>query len=72
MCTAISRFGAAIGMYLLPVGIAGIGFTPTMVCLTGVLAFGFVMSYLWAPETKEANLVESSGIQMSNVVPNMI
>lgn len=66
MCTAISRLGAAIGTYLLPVGIAGIGFTPTMVALTGVLAFGFIMSYFWAPETKDANLVKSAEIKLGD------
>jgi putative MFS transporter len=66
MCTAISRLGAAIGTYLLPVGIAGIGFTPTMVGLTGVLAFGFIMSYFWAPETKDANLVKSAEIKLGD------
>jgi len=70
MCTAISRLGAAIGTYLLPVGIAGIGFTPTMLALTGVLVFGMVMSIFWAPETKNANLVESSEIQLGSILAN--
>ena len=60
MCSAISRLGAAVGTYLLPVGIAGIGFTPTMLGLTVALIFGFIMSYFWAPETKDANLVNSA------------
>ena len=70
MCTAVSRLGAAIGTYLLPVGIAGIGFTPTMLALAGVLVFGMVMSIFWAPETKEANLCDSCGIQMGSVLAN--
>lgn len=66
ICTAISRLGAAIGTYLLPVGIAGIGFMPTMIGLTGVLIFGFIMSYYWAPETKDANLVKSAEIKLGD------
>ncbi|WP_035355474.1 MFS transporter [Acetobacterium malicum] len=68
MCTAISRLGAATGTYLLPVGIAGIGFTPTMLALACVLAFGFSMSYFWAPETKDANLVKSAEIKLGDTM----
>ena len=64
MCTAISRLGAAIGTYLLPIGISTIGLTPTMLGMTGVLVFGLVLSIAWAPETKEANLSKSSDVQL--------
>ena len=64
ICTAISRLGAAVGTYLLPVGISTIGFTPTMLGMTGVLVFGLVLSIAWAPETKDANLSKSCDVQL--------
>lgn len=64
MCTAISRLGAAIGTYLLPVGIFYLGLIPTMLGLVGVLVFGLVLSIAWAPETKEVNLSKSSDVKL--------
>ncbi len=61
VCTAISRIGAAMGTFLLPVGIATIGLGPSMLVATGVLLVGLVISILWAPETRGLRLAEASG-----------
>ena len=66
MCTAISRLGAAVGTYLLPVGISTIGLQPTMLGMAAVLVIGLVLSIAWAPETKEANLSKSSEIHLGS------
>lgn len=66
MCTAIIRLGAAVGTYLLPVGIYYLGLVPTMLGLNGALIFGLVLSIAWAPETKEVNLSKSSDIQLGS------
>jgi putative MFS transporter len=48
--------GSAIGTFLLPLALDGIGFSPTMLILTLVLAVGLVVSVKWAPETKNSML----------------
>lgn len=55
-----SRIGAAIGTFLLPIGIAAMGVGPTMLFGAGVLLIGAIMSYLWAPETSHLSLDEAS------------
>ncbi|WP_144528530.1 MFS transporter [Peribacillus simplex] len=60
LATAISRLGSAIGTFLLPIGIASIGIQFTMLCLTGVLIIGAIVSMAWAPETKSLSLSEAS------------
>ena len=58
---ACSRLGSAIGTFLLPVGIATLGFHATMFALAGVLLVGMIVSIAWAPETKHLTLEEASG-----------
>jgi putative MFS transporter len=55
-----SRVGAAIGTFLLPIGIANIGMGPTMLFGAGVCLIGAIVSYLWAPETGHLTIDEAS------------
>lgn len=55
---AFSRIGAAIGTFLLPVGIEALGIRPVLLILAGVVAVGAVISQIWAPETKGKPLSE--------------
>lgn len=57
---AISRLGAAIGTFLLPVGIASLGIAPVVLILAAVVASGAIVSQLWAPETKGKSLSETA------------
>jgi putative MFS transporter len=57
---AISRLGAAIGTFFLPVGIATIGVSPVLLILAAVVASGAIVSQLWAPETKGKSLSETA------------
>ncbi|WP_342513798.1 MFS transporter [Sporosarcina sp. FSL K6-1522] len=66
LATAVSRLGSAIGTFLLPIGIANIGIQNTMLCLTGVLVVGAIVSIAWAPETKSLSLGESSNASVKN------
>lgn len=59
LATAASRLGSAISTFLLPVSVAGIGLNPTMAVLGGVLVFGALVSWAWAPETKALSLAEA-------------
>ncbi|WP_407190271.1 MFS transporter [Citrobacter amalonaticus] len=55
--TAMSRLGAAISTRLLPWTLAQWGMQVTLLLLAGVLLTGFVVTWLWAPETKALPLV---------------
>jgi putative MFS transporter len=60
--TAASRIGAAIGTFLLPLLLTGLGVGPTMILASLLCFVGFVMSWFMAPETKGLALTESSAI----------
>jgi putative MFS transporter len=57
---AVSRVGAAIGAFLLPVGIDSIGIGPVLLILAVIVASGAIVSQLWAPETKGKSLSETA------------
>lgn len=59
LATAVSRLGSAISTFLLPVSVAGIGLSPTMGILAGILALGALISWAWAPETKSLTLSQA-------------
>jgi putative MFS transporter len=61
--TAASRIGAAIGTFLLPLLLAGLGVGPTMIIASLLCFVGFLISWFMAPETKGLALTESSAIQ---------
>lgn len=58
--TAISRIGAAVGTFLMPLSIEQFGVGQTMYFMAILTAIGFVVSFLLAPETKGKSLVEAS------------
>ena len=57
---AFSRVGAAIGTFLLPVGIDTIGIGPCMLVGAGICLLGGVVSLRMAPETTGRSLTASS------------
>lgn len=63
LATAVSRLGSAVSTFLLPLSVAGIGMSPTMAILAGVLAFGALISWAWAPETKSLTLSQAGKAQ---------
>lgn len=68
-CTAISRIGAAIGTFLLPISVTGIGVHPTTLIAAGVLVLGFLVTLAWGPETHNVNLSDASAVGTRRVVP---
>jgi len=60
--TAVSRIGAAIGTYLLPVGLDRIGVGPTMLIMAGITLLGFMVCVTLAPETRGRSLAEASNV----------
>jgi putative MFS transporter len=61
LAIASSRLGSAVGTFLLPLGIAQLGFHSTMLALSAVLLVGMIVSIAWAPETKHLTLNQASG-----------
>lgn len=49
---AVSRIGAFVGTFLLPLGLARLGTTTVIVGAAALSLLGLVISALWAPETR--------------------
>jgi putative MFS transporter len=62
--TSISRFGAAVGTFLFPIGLASLGVNSLMVIAGLICVFGGVVSIFWAPETRGMSLGEASGAHL--------
>ncbi|MDP4160373.1 MAG: MFS transporter [Bacillota bacterium] len=62
VATAVSRLGAAIGTYLLPLSIQKLGIETTMIIATVITSFGLIVSIAWAPETRGKTLKETSSV----------
>lgn len=59
LAIAFSRIASAMSTFLLPIALLKIGTSNTLLCLVTVLIIGLVVSYLWAPETKDKTLSEA-------------
>ena len=57
---AVSRVGAGMGTFLLPIGIEKFGVSVTMLIAAVVVFSGALVSQLWAPETKGKSLSETA------------
>ncbi|MFD8544439.1 MFS transporter [Streptomyces sp. NPDC059649] len=58
--TAMSRIGAAIGTFLLPMGLERFGIEFVLLVGAGVLALGGIVSQFLAPETTDLDLAQAS------------
>jgi putative MFS transporter len=59
--SAASRVGAAVGTFLLPVGLSRYGLSPVLFVLAGVGCVGGITSFFLAPETAGKTLTETGG-----------
>jgi putative MFS transporter len=66
---AASRIGAALGTFLLPLGLDTIGIGPSMLVGAAFCVAGAVICQLWAPETAGRRLVETSSAEGDGVAP---
>lgn len=57
---AVSRVGAGLGTFLLPMGVESFGVGPVMLVAAAVVFSGAWVSQLWAPETKGKSLSETA------------
>ncbi|WP_336715574.1 MFS transporter [Arthrobacter sp. USHLN218] len=69
LATAISRIGAAIGTYMVPLSLSGLGTGPTMLIGVGLTVLGLLISIAWAEETRNKSLASLSTQIMSTVKP---
>ncbi|MBR0559792.1 MFS transporter [Neokomagataea anthophila] len=56
MACSFSRLGAAFGTFLLPLGYDRLGLQSMMLIAAGFMLAGLLISYIWAPETKNSSL----------------
>jgi len=70
IAVAASRVGAAIGTFLLPLGITGIGIGPVLLVASAILVIGLVVCAIWAPETRGKSLEDAAGGTVDVSLPN--
>ncbi len=63
LASATSRVGAAIGTFLLPIGLTSIGVGPSVLIGAGVCVVGALVTHLWAPETTGRSLTDTGGFK---------
>ncbi|QSE92632.1 MFS transporter [Rhodococcus pseudokoreensis] len=69
LASSLSRIGAAIGTFLVPLSLTSLGIGVTMLIAAGVTLFGAVISQMWAPETRGLSLSESAGLGQTTKSP---
>ncbi|AII07901.1 MFS transporter [Rhodococcus opacus] len=62
MASSLSRIGAAIGTFLVPLSLTGIGIGPTMLIAAAITLIGAVLSQFMAPETRGMSLTECAAL----------
>ncbi|HWV09276.1 MAG TPA: MFS transporter, partial [Pseudomonas sp.] len=62
MGASLSRIGAAIGTWLVPISLDGIGIANTMFAAAGVTMLGLIVSLALAPETRSMSLQEAASL----------
>lgn len=62
LATSLSRIGAAIGTYLVPISLASLGISTTMFIAAGVSLFGALISWWLAPETRSLDLQQAASL----------
>jgi putative MFS transporter len=63
LAAAFSRIGAAGGTFLLPIGITHLGIGPSVLIGAVICAIGLGVTYLWAPETTNVSLTQTSSFE---------
>lgn len=63
LATSLSRIGAAIGTYLVPLALSSIGIANTMFVAFGISMVGLVVSLAMAPETRAMDLHRAGSLK---------
>ena len=64
--TSMSRIGAAVGTYLIPISLQTIGIGSTMYIAAGITFIGLLVSWFLAPETASRNLDDAASLDEVN------
>jgi putative MFS transporter len=64
--TSFSRIGAAAGTFLFPIGLAHLGVSAVMLVVAGICLVGWLVSLVWAPETRGLTVVQSSAASLED------
>lgn len=62
LATSLSRIGAAVGTYLVPISLSSIGIANTMFAAFGISMVGLFFTWLMAPETRSLDLAKASAV----------
>ncbi|HGM5580842.1 TPA: MFS transporter [Pseudomonas putida] len=62
LATSLSRIGAAVGTYLVPISLASLGVANTMFAAALVSLFGALISWWLAPETSRLDLQQAAAL----------
>lgn len=62
LASSLSRIGAAIGTYLVPLALVRLGIGTTMLVAAGITLLGFLVSLKMAPETKSCSLEDAASL----------
>jgi len=62
LATSLSRIGAAVGTYLIPISLDNYGIGTTMYVAAGVSIVGCMVAFIMAPETRYMNLRQAAAL----------
>lgn len=62
LATSLSRIGAAIGTYLVPISLVSLGIGTTMFIAAGISLLGALISWWLAPETRSLDLQQAAAL----------
>lgn len=62
LATSLSRIGAALGTYLVPISLSNLGIANTMFIAAAVSLFGALISWWLAPETSKLDLQQAASL----------
>jgi putative MFS transporter len=68
LASSLSRIGAAVGTYLVPISLSHIGTGATMIVGAVITFIGAIVSVMWAPETRGLTLGECAAINSKSTV----
>jgi putative MFS transporter len=60
--TSLSRIGAAVGTYLVPISLQDYGIAQTMYAAAAITLVGLLVSWALAPETRSMNLQQAASL----------
>jgi putative MFS transporter len=66
LASSLSRIGAAVGTYLVPLALTSLGIGTTMIIAGGITLLGLVISLAWAPETRGLTLAQSAALTIED------